>query len=125
MSEKKSILKERSFFFAIECINTYKKLTELNKEFVLSKQLLRSGTSIGANIREAQNAESKMDFIHQLGISQKKCDENLYWLELLYVTKFISDETYYKIYSSGKELLRMIKSSILSSKLSLNKVNNS
>lgn len=72
MSETKSILKDKSFAFAIEIVKTYKILVEENREYVMSKQLLRSGTSIGANIREAKNAESTNDFIHKLGISQKR-----------------------------------------------------
>jgi four helix bundle protein len=71
----KSVLKEKSFLFALRVIKLYKYLCEEKKEFVLSKQLLRSGTSVGANIREAQNAQSKPDFIHKLSIAQKECDE--------------------------------------------------
>lgn len=74
----KNILKDKSFHFAIRIIKLYKYLIENKKEYVLSKQLLRSGTSIGALVREAQNAESKNDFIHKLGISQKECDETIY-----------------------------------------------
>lgn len=78
----KNIIKDKSFKFAVRIINLYKKLIA-EKEFVLSKQLLRSGTSIGANVREAQNAQSPKDFIHKLSISQKEADESLYWIELL------------------------------------------
>jgi four helix bundle protein len=76
MSE--SIIKNKSFSFAIRIIKVYKYLIANSKEFVLSKQLLRSGTAVGALIREAQNAESKADFIHKLGIAQKENDETLY-----------------------------------------------
>jgi four helix bundle protein len=69
MSEKKSIIKERSFEFAVQIIKLQKYLTETQKEFVLSKQLIRSGTAIGALVREAQNAESTKDFIHKLSIA--------------------------------------------------------
>lgn len=72
---KEDILKEKSFVFAVRCINLYKYLTDKKKEFVLSKQLLRSGTSVGANIRESKNAQGPMDFIHKLSIAQKECDE--------------------------------------------------
>lgn len=81
MSE--SVLKNKSFQFAVRIIKLYHYLIIDKKEYVLSKQLLRSGTAIGALIREAQNAESKADFIHKLGIAQKECDETIYWLELL------------------------------------------
>jgi len=64
----------------------------------LSKQLLRSGTAIGALVRESQNAESSKDFIHKLSIAQKECDETLYWLELLFKSNYIEEKLFYKIY---------------------------
>jgi four helix bundle protein len=91
-------------------------LTESGKEFVISRQFLRSGTSIGANIREAQNAESKADFIHKLGIAQKECDETIYWLELLNQTGYINMPEFDSNFLKANELLKMIRSSILSSK---------
>lgn len=93
MSEKKGILKEKSFALALRCIKIYQYLSETKKEFVLSKQLLRSGTSVGANIREAQNAESKADFIHKLGIAQKECDEMSIKISELNYTQ--SDDNFY------------------------------
>lgn len=84
--KKGNIVKLKSFDFAVRIVNLYKYLSETKKEYVLSKQLLGSGTSVGANIRETDNAESKLDFIHKLSIAQKECDETLYWLELLKVT---------------------------------------
>ncbi|RLJ32605.1 four helix bundle protein [Chryseobacterium sp. 7] len=86
MSEKKNVLKDKSFSFAIRIINLYKYLSANKNEYVLSKQLLRSGTAVGALIRESQNAESKADFIHKLSIAQKECDESIYWIELLFQT---------------------------------------
>lgn len=86
----KSILKIKSFAFAIRTVNSYKHLSTIKKEYVISKQLLRSGTAVEALIREAQNAESTPDFIHKLGIAQKECDESLYWLELLFRTEYLS-----------------------------------
>jgi four helix bundle protein len=83
MNDKKNIIKKKSFLFAIRIVKLYQYLCEVKKEFILSKQLLRSGTAIGALIRESQNAESKADFIHKLSIAQKECDETIYWLELL------------------------------------------
>ena len=77
MSEKKGILKEKSFVFALRTIKLYQYLSHDKKEFVLSKQVLRSGTSIGAMIREAQNAESTADFIHKFAVAQKECDESI------------------------------------------------
>ncbi len=78
----KSIIKDKSFVFSIRVVKLCKYLIENKKEFVLSKQLLRSGTAVGALVREAQNAESTKDFIHKLAIAQKECDETIYWLEL-------------------------------------------
>jgi four helix bundle protein len=88
--ENKNVIKEKSFLFAIEIVALYKTLTD-QKEFVLSKQLLRSGTSIGANVREAEHAQSKADFIHKLSISLKEANETEYWLDLLYETKYLSE----------------------------------
>jgi four helix bundle protein len=116
MSEKKSIIKEKSFQFALRIIKIYKYLTEEKKEYILSKQLIRSGTSIGANIREAQNAQSKADFIHKLSISQKECDEVSYWLELLNQSEYLSESEFNPIYSEANELLKMLRSAIITSK---------
>ena len=88
MSNGKSTLIDKSFVFAIRMVKVFQHLSGQKKEFVLSKQLLRSGTSIGANIREAFNAESKNDFIHKLAIAQKESDEICYCLELLSALNF-------------------------------------
>ena len=109
-----------SFSFAIHIINSYKQLIERN-EFVISKQLLRSGTSIGANAREARNAESKTDFIHKMGVAQKECDETLYWLELLYATNYINEIEYNSLHSESLTLLKIIKSIIITTKQNLQK----
>jgi len=116
MSEKKSIIKDKSFAFAVRVIRLFQYLTEIKKEFVLIKQLLRSGTAIGALVREAQNAESKKDFIHKLGIAQKECDETIYWLELLKETEYINDKEFESINNEANELLKMIRSAIITSK---------
>jgi four helix bundle protein len=111
-----SILKDKSFAFSIRIVKLYKHLTEAKMEFILSKQLLRSGTSIGALIREAQNAESKPDFIHKLAIAQKECDETVYWLELVKETNYITQKEYESIYPEAIALLKMIRSSILTTR---------
>jgi four helix bundle protein len=116
----KSILKEYSFKFAFEIIKLYKNLIESEKEYILSKQLLKSGTSIGAMIREAQNAESKNDFVHKLAIAQKECDETMYWLELLKESNYIELKEFIKIHDSAFSLLKMIRSSILTTKQKAN-----
>lgn len=112
----KSILKEKSFKFAVRAVKLYSYLSGTKKEYVLSKQLLRSGTAVGALIREAQNAESKADFIHKLGIAQKECDETLYWIELLKETEFITKSEFESLSFDCTELLKMIRSSIITSK---------
>lgn len=84
---KESILAEKSIDFAIRIVNLYKYLTETKKEFVLSKQLFRSGTAIEALQSEGSFAESKSDFIHKYGIAQKECNETTYWLQLLNITE--------------------------------------
>ena len=89
-----SILQEKSMHFSIKIVELYKRLSEEHREYIMSKQLLRSGTSIGANIREARNGESALDFIHKLAISQKEADETLYWLEILSKTGYIDSPTF-------------------------------
>ena len=116
MSEKGSLLKEKSFEFALDVISLYKKLSGQKIEYVLSKQLLRSGTSVGANIREAQNAQSNADFIHKLSIAQKECDETIYWLELLFRSEFIGENEFNGLTNKATSILKMLKSAILTSK---------
>ena len=113
--EKRNVIKEKSFLFAIEIVGLYKVLAE-RKEFVLSKQVLRSGTSIGANIREAEHAQSKADFIHKLSISLKEANETEYWLDLLYETKYINQIEFENIKPKIIELLKLLISIINTSK---------
>ena len=113
--EKRNVIKEKSFLFAIEIVGLYKVLAE-RKEFVLSKQVLRSGTSIGANIREAEHAQSKADFIHKLSISLKEANETEYCLDLLYETKYINQIEFENIKPSIIELLKLLTSIINTSK---------
>lgn len=111
-----NLIKEKSFRFAVRVVKLCKYLKSEKKEYILSKQLMRSGTSIGANVRESQNAESKADFIHKLAISQKEADETLYWLELLKETDYITKEEFHSLESDASELLKIIRSIILSTK---------
>nr|WP_315255012.1 four helix bundle protein [uncultured Flavobacterium sp.] len=117
MSE--SIVKNKSFELAIKGVNFYKYLVSEKKEFVMSKQFLRSVTSVGANVREAVNAQSKSDFIHKLSISQKECDETMYWLELLKQTDYISENEFNSIHQQSNEVLKIIRSIIITSKKNL------
>jgi four helix bundle protein len=114
MSE--NVIKTKSFRFAVQVVKTYQRLSSEKKEYVLSKQLLRSGTSFGANVREAVNAQSPADFIHKFAISQKECGENLYWLELLHETNYIAESDFKPMHADATELLKILRSIILTSK---------
>ena len=116
MSNRDNIIKVKSFLFARRVVNLYKYLIEVHHEYVLSKQILRSGTSIGANVREAINAESIGDFIHKLSIEQKECDETMYWIELLKDTNYVNQQEFTSIHTDANELLKIIRSIILTSK---------
>lgn len=113
--KKENVVRDKSFSFALETILLYQNLVE-QKEYVLSKQLLRSGTSIGANIREAEYAESRNDFVHKLKIALKEANETIYWIDLLYLSKYLSDLQYNMIYPKTKELIRMLTSIINTTK---------
>ena len=114
--KKENVIREKSFKFAVRIINLYKELCNKRKEFILSKQTLRSGTSIGANVREALNAESCADFVHKLAIAQKECDETCYLLELLHKTEFINESEFISMNNDASELLKIIRSIILTAK---------
>ncbi|HEY9125083.1 MAG TPA: four helix bundle protein [Bacteroidales bacterium] len=116
---KQVIIKDKTFEFAVQIVELYKRLHDTKKEYVLGKQLLRSGTSIGANTREALNAESKADFIHKLAIAQKECDETIYWLELLKESNFISSAEFDSYNSKATEILKILRSIILTTKQNL------
>lgn len=107
---------DKSFEFAILVVNICKSLNQDQREYVLSKQLLRSGTAIGALIRESQNGESRKDFNHKLSIAQKECDESLYWLDLLFETDYLSQSEYLELKTKCTELLKLLKSIIISTR---------
>jgi len=113
--EKKTV-KNKSYIFAIRIIKAYKFLNSEQREFVLSKQMLRSGTAIGALIREAEHAESKADFIHKLNIALKEANETEYWLMLLHDTEFFDEKSYNSIVLDCQELIKMLISIIKTSK---------
>jgi four helix bundle protein len=112
----KNAVKEKSFEFAVDIVYLYKDLISIHKEFVMSKQLLRSGTAIGANIREAEFAVSKADFINKMSISLKEANETLYWLELLNNTKYIDDKVFKRFKPKSEEILKLLISIVKSSK---------
>ncbi|HEY5124368.1 MAG TPA: four helix bundle protein [Ignavibacteria bacterium] len=114
-------IKVRTFQFAVGVVKFCKLLIEGEKEFILSKQLLRSATSIGANVREARNAESKADFIHKMSIVQKETSETIYWLELIRETEINITDKIEPFVKEANELLKIIRTIILNTKRNLNK----
>ncbi len=112
----KSILKDKSYAFSVGIVKQCQKVRKVHGEFVLSKQLLRSGTAIGALVREAEYAESKKDFIHKMSISLKEANETIYWLDLLSDTDYLIEEDYSVAKKQCKELVAMLVSTIKTSK---------
>ena len=108
---------EKSFLFAIRIVNLYKHIIDVKKEVVLSKQLLRCGTSIGANIAEAHDAQSRADFISKQNIALKEANETEYWLRLLHATNYLTDAEFQSIYVDCQQLQKMLISIIKTSKL--------
>ena len=102
--------------FAIRVVRVYQFLTGEQKEFVLSKQMLRSGTAVGALIRESEHAESRADFIHKMSIALKEANETEYWFLLLHDTGYLEKKVYESIVSDCQELIRMLISIIKTSK---------
>ena len=111
-----SITKDKSKLFAVRIIRLYQHLTNKKREFVISKQLLRSGTSIGANVREANQGQSKKDFISKMNIALKEADESEYWIELLHETDYLTDLEFKSIIADCKELNKLLTAIIKSSK---------
>jgi four helix bundle protein len=110
-----SIVATKSYSFALRVIKLYKHLTQEQREFVLAKQVLRSGTSIGANVEEALGGQSKADFRHKSSIALKEARETSYWLRLLKDSEFIKSEAFNSIHGECLELIKMLKSIILTS----------
>ena len=112
----KNVLKEKSYNFALRIVNLYKYLNQEKKEYVLSKQILRSGTSIGAMIRESEFVHSKSDFIYKLNVALKEANETDYWLMLLKDSNYISIKMYNSIEPEIKEIIKLLVSSIKTAK---------
>ena len=106
----KAVVEQKSKQFAVRIIRVYQYLTSEKKEFVLSKQLLRSGTSIGANMAEGECSISKRDFLNKMYISLKECNESLYWLDLLFETDYLSEREYASLRRDCDELRKMLSS---------------
>jgi four helix bundle protein len=110
----------KSRVFAIRVIRLYQYLSEVKKEFVLSKQLLRSGTSIGANVHEASNAQSKKDFLSKMNIALKEATESEYWIDLLKETNYLNGQEFQSIISDCGEINKLLTSIVKTSKSNLN-----
>ena len=113
---KENILKKKSFDFALRIVRLCKYLQEEKKEFIMSKQLMRAGTSIGAMVHEAEFAESKNDFVHKMAIAQKENNETIYWLELLYASEYLTVEEFENTNTDAVEIIKLITSSIKTAK---------
>ena len=109
-------VEQKSFQFAIRIVNLCKHLREEKKEYILTKQLLRSGTSIGANIAEAQQAQSKSDFIHKMNIALKEAAETHYWLRLLTATDYLNDRASESIILDCEELVKLLTAIVRTAK---------
>ena len=103
-----NIIAEKSFAFAIRIVNLYKYLHTQKREFIMAKQILRCGTSIGANVAESQNAQSTADFLSKLNIALKEATETKYWLRLLHSTEYLSNEQFDSIYSDSVEIEKIL-----------------
>jgi len=115
-----SIVAEKSFDFAKKIVNLYKKLTINNREYIMSKQILKSGTSIGANIKEALRGQSRKDFLAKLYISIKETDETEYWLQLLAETGYIDEEQSKSLLKDCREISRILNAIIRTTKTNEN-----
>ena len=105
---KESIIQGKSYAFAVRVVRMYQNLTERKREFVLSKQCLRSGTAVGALVAESIHAQSKADFISKMNIALKEASETLYWLNLLKDTDYLSETEHASLYADAEELAKII-----------------
>ena len=118
--QRSNVVKDKSFVLAVNIVKLAIELQQ-NKEFVLSKQIIRSGSSVGALVREAEHAESRADFIHKFGIAQKEINETLYWLELLQATNFISIDKFEPLSKDVIEVRKIITRILLTTKEKIGK----
>ena len=117
IENSKNPIQDLSFSFAVRVVKFYKNLTEQKRVFVLSKQILRSGTSIGANVRESIHAQSVADFVNKLNIALKEADETLYWLELLYSSDIINEKEFNSLSDDVKQIIGTLVKIIKSKKV--------
>lgn len=118
----KNGISNKSLSFAVSIIRLYQQITKEYKEFVLSKQLLRNGTAIGALVREAEHAQSKADFLNKMNISLKEANETLYWLILLKETDYLSEEKFSSLYQEAEELVKILASIVKTTKQKLGRI---
>ena len=123
MSKEKFTARGKSKNFAVRIVNLYRHLCDEKREFVLSKQVLRSGTSIGANLAEAEYAISDKDFLSKVYIALKECAETVFWLDLLFQTEYLTEMEYNSINEDALELLKMLKSTTKTLSTKLNSTN--
>ena len=117
---RENVVKNKSFAFSVRIVRLYQFLCEQKKEFVLSKQLLRSGTSVGAMVREAEHAETKNDFKHKMSIAQKEINECIYWLELLKETGYLTIAQFNSIQNDAVEIIKIVTAILKSTKSNIN-----
>ena len=108
VSEMGNTIENKSFDFAVRVVNLYKYLCNEKKEFIISKQLLRSGTSIGANVSEGEKAQSKADFYTKMTIALKEANETDYWLRLMYATEYLTEQEFESLSKDNKEIISIL-----------------
>ena len=116
-----SVMTEKSFSFALRIVKLYQHLSGKKKEFVLSKQVLRSGTSIGVNVEESRGAQSTPDFQAKISVAYKEARETSYWLRLLYASKYLTERQFTSLHTDCEELIRILGSTQLTLKTKLQK----
>lgn len=116
MMKKPLDIRERTFQFALQTFRICEQINEVEKQFIITKQLARSASSVGANVREARNAESKNDFIHKLSIALKECDESIYWMELLIELSKSKKEELIELRKESDQVMRILSTIIIKSK---------
>ena len=116
-----NLMMEKSFLFALRIVKLYQHLSEKKKEFILSKQILRAGTSIGANLEESRGAQTSSDFQTKISIAYKEARETSYWLRLLFASKYLTERQFASLQTDCEELIRMLGSTQLTMKTKLQK----
>lgn len=119
MAYNTGIITEKTYHFALRIVKAYRYLKEEQNEYVLSKQMLRSGTSIGANCKEAIYAQSTLDFINKLSIALKEASETEYWLDLLHDSQYIDNKSFESIHNENIEIIKLLTSIIKTTKSTL------